>query len=141
MPGPSAKSKAKKTKPRQPSRSAASFTPPEPFVGEIEHAADWHIIVEILCSMLEIPGMTGVQSVRSSNKSFIDLTKRSGLKKVHADFSNIYRRLSDVYDNHRENEKITGGVVGIFAKMCAYSLLRDKLFEKGPLNPSNSRSI
>ena len=60
-----------------------------------------------------------------------DLDTRSGLKKVHADFPDIYRRLSGLYDANLQADNITGGVIGIFAKMSADSILRDKLFEKG----------
>ena len=61
----------------------------------------------------------------------VDLDTRSGLKKVHADFPNIYRRLSGLYEANLQSDNVTGGVVGIFAKMSADSILRDKLFEKG----------
>lgn len=61
----------------------------------------------------------------------IDLDTRSGLKKVHADFPDIYRRLSGLYEANLRSDNITGGVIGIFAKMSADSILGDKLFEKG----------
>ena len=60
-----------------------------------------------------------------------DLTTRNGLKKIHRDFDAIYRRLDRLYDKNSTNEKIVGGVVGIYAKMCADSILRDKLFKAG----------
>ena len=60
-----------------------------------------------------------------------DLTTRRGLKKVHVDFERIYNRMNTVYDNNLDKEKITGGIVGIWAKMCTDSILRNKLFEKG----------
>lgn len=63
--------------------------------------------------------------------SSVDLDTRSGLKKVHADFSDIYRHLSDLYESNLRSDNITGGIIGIFAKMSADSILRDKLFEKG----------
>lgn len=136
MPGPSSKGKGKKPKPKQTPTSTSSASGSsrltEPFVGEIDNATEWHIIVEIMCEMLQIPGKNPAFQARlGAHKTYLDLTTRAGLKRVHSDFSNIYRRLNDFYNNHSTNEKITGGVVGIFAKMCADSILRDKLFEKG----------
>ncbi|ESK96281.1 set and mynd domain-containing protein 3 [Moniliophthora roreri MCA 2997] len=74
--------------------------------------------VLILCDFFELP----------------DLTTRSGLKKVHANFDAIVRRLDQVYNEHGDNEKIAGGIVGIYAKMCADSILRNKLFQRGFLS-------
>ena len=39
--------------------------------------------------------------------------------------------MSAMYNNNLDKEKITGGIVGIWAKMCTDSILRNKLFEKG----------
>jgi hypothetical protein len=52
---------------------------------------------------------------------------------VHANFEAVYRRLDKAYQKYfkLDNEKITGGIVWIYAKMCADSILRDKLFAKG----------
>lgn len=60
-----------------------------------------------------------------------DLTTRRGLKKVHSDFTRIYDRMNAMYNNNLEKEKVTGGIVGIWAKMSTDSILRNKLFEKG----------
>lgn len=62
---------------------------------------------------------------------YADLTTRNGLKKIHRDFDAIYRRLDRLYEKNSSNEKIVGAVVGIYAKMCADSILRDKLFKAG----------
>jgi len=64
-------------------------------------------------------------------KTYVDLTTRSGLKKVHANFNVIYNRIDKAYQRDLGNYKIRGGIVGIFAKMCVDSILRNKLFEKG----------
>ena len=64
----------------------------------------------------------------------VDLTTRRGLKRVHADFTRIYDRMNTVYNNNLDKEKVTGGIVGIWAKMSTDSILRNKLFEKGKLN-------
>ena len=60
-----------------------------------------------------------------------DLTTRRGLKKVHADFARIYDRMNTMYNKNLDKEKVTGGIVGIWAKMSTDSILRNKLFEKG----------
>ncbi|KAK7047902.1 hypothetical protein VNI00_006230 [Paramarasmius palmivorus] len=110
MPGPSRKNKQK------PQRNGprTSYTPAA-YVGDIDNARDWNHIVLILCDFLELP----------------DLTTRSGLKKVHAKFDAIVGRLDQVYAEHEDNVRIAGGVVGIYAKMCADSILRNKLFQRG----------
>jgi len=66
-----------------------------------------------------------------TNDPYIDLTTRSGLKKVHTNFERIYNRIDNAYQRDLANYKIRGGIVGIFAKMCVDSILRNKLFEKG----------
>jgi hypothetical protein len=60
-----------------------------------------------------------------------DLSRRSGLKKVHANFNEVYHNINDVYVANIKNEKITGAIIGIYTKMCADAILRDKLFQKG----------
>ncbi|KDR72536.1 hypothetical protein GALMADRAFT_73678 [Galerina marginata CBS 339.88] len=125
MPGPGSrgKGKSKGNKPKNStassSRATASTTDvDEVYVTEIDHAEAWGIVVNILCNIFELP----------------DLTSRSGLKKVHTNFSVIYEKIAKVYQRHPENVKIRGGIVGIFAKMCVDSLLRDKLMDKGILD-------
>ena len=63
----------------------------------------------------------------------VDLSTRSGLKKVHAHFNDIYKKLDCAYvgAQRRGNEKLMGGIVGVWAKMCADAILRDKLFHEG----------
>lgn len=39
--------------------------------------------------------------------------------------------MNTVYNNNLDKEKVTGGIVGIWAKMSTDSILRNKLFEKG----------
>lgn len=59
------------------------------------------------------------------------MSRRSGLKKIHANFSDIYRKLNDAYTKNARNEKIVGGVVGIWAKMCVDAVLRNRLVHEG----------
>lgn len=59
------------------------------------------------------------------------MTTRKGLKKVHINFDTIYRKLDSAYQRYPDNERIRGGVVGIYSKMSVDSLLRNKLIERG----------
>ncbi|TFK49395.1 hypothetical protein OE88DRAFT_1737014 [Heliocybe sulcata] len=120
MPGPGktkSKAKAKSTRPRPPAQSAPIMQR-EAFVDDIDQSEGWDMTVHILCDYFRLP----------------DLTTRSGLKRVHADFESIYRRLDNAYDNYGDNERVLGGIVGIYAKMCTDSILRDKLFKAGFLS-------
>lgn len=71
------------------------------------------------------------------------MNTRNGLKKIHTDFHNIYRKLDKAYTENSTNEKITGGIVGIWAKMSVDSLLRNKLIKEGEyvFSPSCSRNL
>jgi hypothetical protein len=59
------------------------------------------------------------------------MTTRNGLKKIHANFDGIYKKLDSAYQRYIDHDKIKGGIVGIYAKMCVDSLLRNRLFERG----------
>ncbi|KAI0672651.1 hypothetical protein C8Q78DRAFT_1020664 [Trametes maxima] len=93
---------------------------PDGILDDIDDSWSWNRIVSQMCDDLKIP----------------DLTTRHGLKRVHARFNDIYRRLDATYSRAQKkgNVKVMGGVVGIMAKMCADSILRDKLFQKGLLS-------
>ncbi|TDL19575.1 hypothetical protein BD410DRAFT_900101 [Rickenella mellea] len=84
------------------------------FADDIDNADGWTSTAALLCSIFELP----------------DLSTRSGLKKVHKNFLEIYKRLDNAYTRNIENDRIVGGIVGIYAKMCADSLLRDRLFKQ-----------
>ena len=64
-------------------------------------------------------------------KTFVDLTRRSGFKKVYSDFDANCKRIDSLYTANSSNEKITGGIIGIYTKMCAGSILRNRLFQQG----------
>ncbi|KAJ6616468.1 hypothetical protein B0H10DRAFT_1949115 [Mycena sp. CBHHK59/15] len=116
MPGPGRKTKAKaKPSASGTSNNGNSNPQPDSFIGDIDNAVGWSPIVNILCQVFELP----------------DITTRSGLKKVHANFESIYRRLDKAYTRNASNERIKGGIVGIYARMCVDALLRNKLFERG----------
>ncbi|KAG6833042.1 hypothetical protein H0H87_012053 [Tephrocybe sp. NHM501043] len=65
---------------------------------------------------------------------YLDLTTRSGLKRIHAKFDAIYRKLDKACQRYPENERIIGGVVVIYSKMCVDAILRNKLHERGLLS-------
>jgi len=61
-----------------------------------------------------------------------DLTSRNGLKKIHANFDDIYRKMENEYERNADNIRIQAGIVSIWTKMCIDALLRNKIFSKGP---------
>ena len=59
------------------------------------------------------------------------MSKLKGMKKIHANFDAIYERLDTEFQRNLDNERIRGGIVAIFSKMCHDAVLRNKLFERG----------
>lgn len=78
----------------------------------------WRSFVEFASSGTEVPLCTA------------DLKKKSGLKRVHAEFDAIYRKLDAAYEANPD-ERFRGGIIGIFTTMCIDSVLRNKVFERG----------
>ncbi|KAJ6532723.1 hypothetical protein DFH09DRAFT_993655 [Mycena vulgaris] len=119
MPGPGRKTKAK---PRATGSSTTSGSTNgdsnaqlDTFIGNIDNAGGWGPVVNTLCEYFELP----------------DISTRSGLKKVHANFDSIYRRLDTAYTRNESNVRLKRGIVGIYARMCVDSILRNKLFQRG----------
>ncbi|KAK7059703.1 hypothetical protein R3P38DRAFT_2495642 [Favolaschia claudopus] len=115
MPGPGHKTKSK---PKPIPSGASSNAPSQVDIGlldDIDGVDGWNPVVGILCAHLRIP----------------DLETRGGLKKVHANFDSIYRKLDHLYTKNAGNIRIQAGVCGIYAKLCIDSILRNKLFDKG----------
>ncbi|PCH44867.1 hypothetical protein WOLCODRAFT_77377, partial [Wolfiporia cocos MD-104 SS10] len=103
---------------RAPRRGTSdAFRLPRAIVDDIGNADSWNATVELLCNYFELP----------------DISQRSGLKKVHLRFDEIFKKLDAAYTQNKENERIIGGIVGIWAKMSADALLRNKLFKAGLL--------
>ncbi|KAJ7056503.1 hypothetical protein C8F01DRAFT_1156410 [Mycena amicta] len=75
----------------------------------------WTRIVGILCNHFGLPS---------------DMSTRSSLKKIHAKIENVYPRMEKEYERTAD-ERIKGGIVDIYAKMCADSILRNRLFQYG----------
>lgn len=119
MPGPG----RRKTKPKRPSRPIEvrdlSYvdipTVIDAYVDQINDARDWSHVVNLLCDMFDLP----------------DLDSRSGLKKVHANFDQVQRNLNAAYDKYTDNDKVVGGIVGIYSKMSSDSILRNKIVHAG----------
>ncbi|PIL28173.1 hypothetical protein GSI_09710 [Ganoderma sinense ZZ0214-1] len=97
-----------------------SYMIPNAVFEDINGSSTWLYVINHLSDLLKLP----------------DFTTRHGLKKAHARFNEIYKKLDGTYTaaRRRDNEKVMGGVVGIMAKMCADALLRDKLFARGLLD-------
>lgn len=53
------------------------------------------------------------------------------MKKVHANFTSIYANMNQLYNHDAADYRVKGGIVGIAARMCIDSILRNKLFEIG----------
>ncbi|TCD65203.1 hypothetical protein EIP91_002989 [Steccherinum ochraceum] len=87
----------------------------EAFANEVDDVNGWTEIVKFLCEYFRLP----------------DLNRRSGLKRIHANFSEIYRKLNNAYTSHAGKEKIMGGIVAIWAKMCVDAVLRNRLVREG----------
>ncbi|KAI0340351.1 hypothetical protein BDW22DRAFT_414867 [Trametopsis cervina] len=117
MPGPG-KRKSKAKKATGGGRDLSNVDIPtllDAFIDEINSTRDWADVVHLLCRMFELP----------------DLDKRSGLKKYHANFDQIHQNLENAYNKYIDNEKVTGGIVGIWAAMCADVILRNRLVKAG----------
>jgi hypothetical protein len=132
MPGPGRAKSRQKSKQKI---TRAEFSPaaPDPYLTDIDNAGPWTMIVNILCDVFNLPG-TFVSYTREKGQKhspFLDLTTRSGLKKIHTNFEAIYQRLNTAYEKNPDNEKLRGGIIVIYSKMCVDSLLRNKLFHKG----------
>ena len=56
---------------------------------------------------------------------------RSAIKKVHANFARIQGQLDAVYNQYSGDEKVTGGIVGIWASMSDDAILRTQLVKAG----------
>ncbi|RPD71450.1 hypothetical protein L226DRAFT_525313 [Lentinus tigrinus ALCF2SS1-7] len=73
--------------------------------------------VSRLCTYLKIP----------------DPNSKGGLKKTHAVYEKVQKKLDRLYKTARERGDtiVTGCIISIWTMMCADSLLRDKLIESG----------
>ena len=120
-----------------------SYIIPDSLFENIDDGSTWDYAVSRLSDVLKLPGemFSSLCTYMRQPESFtirlplLDMTTRHGLKKVHARFPEIYKKLNAAYNagKRERNEKIMGAVVGMMAKMCADAILRNKLFEKGEL--------
>lgn len=134
MPGPGKRGKATKSSRPKTQSSIVSSETDQVYVTEIDNAESWDIIVDVLCQCFDLPGMSSELSnlkLCTLTHALPDMSTRSGLKKVHADFNVIYGRIDSFYQRNLGNTKIRGAIVGVYAKMCIDAILRDKLFNKG----------
>ena len=68
----------------------------------------WESVVQILCRLFELPGIFQALNVTYALKS-----RDSGLKRIHANFPIIQKRLEAAYTKYAGNEKVMGGIAGI----------------------------
>lgn len=139
MPGPG-KRKTKAKKPSHPIevRDLSNVDIPtviDSFVDQINDARDWSHVVNLLCDMFDLPGErldhppAFVEFTEYPTSG--DLDSRSGLKRVHSSFEQVQRNLDAAYDKYSDNEKVAGGIVGIYSKMSRDSILRNKIIRAG----------
>ncbi|KAJ3503069.1 hypothetical protein NMY22_g18377 [Coprinellus aureogranulatus] len=130
MPTPGNRAKAAKARNR---RQAQAMR--DAFVTDVDDADGWTSAVNILCAVFELPGKLYpaiLAMPRPPKTSYtLDMTTRKGLKRIYAQFDSIYTKLDSAYQRNLQHERIRGGIVGIYAKMCVDSMLRNKLIEKG----------
>ncbi|GJE85794.1 hypothetical protein PsYK624_018730 [Phanerochaete sordida] len=98
----------------------ANVKPPQSlkYVFADSFADDWVESADQLCGLLELP----------------DLTTRSGLRKVHANLSNIHQSLEQTFNYAKKinNSRVMGAVITIYTKMCMEdSVLQSKILDKG----------
>ncbi|KDR72532.1 hypothetical protein GALMADRAFT_228823 [Galerina marginata CBS 339.88] len=87
--------------------------PEDAFVRQLE-ILGWKNLIERLRKFFKLP----------------NLGTRSGLKRIHANFDEIYSRMEELYRASENDIKIQGAIVGILARMSLDSILRNKIFEK-----------
>lgn len=61
----------------------------------------------------------------------LDLSTRRGLRQVNKDFNKINGALDRLYAQHKDDDRVAGAIVGIYAKMCVDAVLRNRLFDEG----------
>jgi hypothetical protein len=115
MPGPGNKKTKAKAKPKasggNSNNASASTLTSDAFLDDIDKAEGWQQIVLTLCDAVRIPGTTPKKSSFKLLKLkliSLDLTTRHGLKRVHADFESIYKKLDRYYEKYPDNDKVKG---------------------------------
>lgn len=126
------KSKPKRKTSSPPATRKYDLPKDEGFSADVANAGDWNTVVSRLCEYLKLPGMCCLcLPSLCSLALFTDLTSRRGLKKVHQDFDKIFEALDGLYETYNDDDRVVGAVVGIYAKLCADSILGKRLFKQG----------
>ncbi|GBE89126.1 hypothetical protein SCP_1501290 [Sparassis crispa] len=100
---------------RRPLKSTGADGADNAILEGIDNAQTWSITADFICEYFQLP----------------DLTTRSGLKEIHAKFGTIQTKLDHAFLANKDNVKVTGGIVSVWAKMSADAILRTKLFKAG----------
>ena len=106
--------------------------PPSVWEG-VDEDAGLDIPADRLRRHLQIPGKCTVLSGRHRLMYSADITTRSGLRQVHANFEQITRRLDEVYVAALSRGVPEGAmlVLIIWTKMTADAILRQRLIRTG----------
>ncbi|KAI0029858.1 hypothetical protein K488DRAFT_22499, partial [Vararia minispora EC-137] len=88
---------------------------PDDFLDRLHRARSWTDVADLLCEWLGIP----------------DLQSRHGLKNAHKNFDEILGKLDLLYDFavRTQSEELAGGVIAIYTRMFADSILRNRIFK------------
>ena len=141
MPGPGSKKKSKKARAATSSgapRDVSDVDIPtvlDECVDEISHTEGWEAVVLVLCRLFGLPGTSTLRDMASDIRSMCsyapEMNTRSGLRKVHVNFPVLQRQLDASYQKYEGNEKVIGGIIGIWGRMAVDAILRDKLVNAG----------
>ncbi|KDR72533.1 hypothetical protein GALMADRAFT_101649 [Galerina marginata CBS 339.88] len=118
MPGPGSRGKSRQGAKKSTPTTRSNLANDDVFICDIDDVLGWKVLIDRLCEFFKLP----------------DLGTRGGMKKIHANFDEIYARMEKLYQESGNNIKVQGAIVGLFAKMSIDSILRNKLFEKDTLN-------
>ncbi|KAF7310074.1 Bin3-type SAM domain-containing protein [Mycena indigotica] len=102
---------------RRPTRKGTKASPDLGPQDLADNAESWGEMINALCKYFQLP----------------ETTTRTGLKRIHSRFDGIYRCLEQEYQKSQD-ERVKGGIVGIYTRMCGDAILRNKLFERGFVN-------
>ncbi|KZV63430.1 hypothetical protein PENSPDRAFT_640910 [Peniophora sp. CONT] len=110
--------KGQKSKSKKKAGIPSTPPPPQELLDAVYQAQGWEAVADVLCSWLKIPAS--------------DLDGRHGLKQVHKNFDDAALKLDQLYKFAlwAENDRVLGGTIGIYTKMSADSILRNRIFKE-----------
>ena len=109
----------------------ARISAPIAVAQQIDGVREWRRTVEIVCAAFCLPGMSSACMSDGALTRIQDLSRRSGLKKLHADFDDLYDKMNTAYLRNVGNLRVMGAIVTIWVKMCVDGKLRKRLVHEG----------